>query len=174
MRRRIRKGLAMLLTATMVVGLMPGAGTIKVSAAEGEASVSAATAEGYDADGFCTGYKFDESGNWVKDGSSSTLCTHEDCNGYQPANKTTGTHEVDGGSNTQDEVYEITNAGQLYWFADKINNDYENYKDKNAVLTKDITVNEGVLSDGALNTANESTFRSWTPIGYWDLDTEVQ
>ena len=34
MRRRIRKGLAMLLTATMVVGLMPGAGTINVSAEE--------------------------------------------------------------------------------------------------------------------------------------------
>ena len=34
MRRRIRKGLAVLLTATMVVGMMPEAGTIKVSAAE--------------------------------------------------------------------------------------------------------------------------------------------
>lgn len=33
-RGRLRKGLAVLLTATMVVGLMPGAGTIKVSAAE--------------------------------------------------------------------------------------------------------------------------------------------
>lgn len=51
MRRRIRKGLAMIITATMVVGLMPGAGTIKVSAAESEA------AEGYDADGFCTSYE---------------------------------------------------------------------------------------------------------------------
>ena len=46
MRRRIRKGLAVLLTATMVVGLMPGVGTIKVSAEEGEASGSVATAEG--------------------------------------------------------------------------------------------------------------------------------
>lgn len=32
--RKLKKGLAVLLTATMVVGLMPGAGTIKVSAAE--------------------------------------------------------------------------------------------------------------------------------------------
>ena len=34
--RSLRKGLAMLLTATMVVGLMPDMGTVKVSAAEAE------------------------------------------------------------------------------------------------------------------------------------------
>ena len=56
-RGRLRKGLAMLLSLAMVAGLMPGVGTIKVSAAEGEASGSAATAEGYDANGFCTSYE---------------------------------------------------------------------------------------------------------------------
>lgn len=56
-RGRLRKGLAVLLTATMVVGLMPGVGTIKVSAAEGETSGNEATAEGYDANGFCTSYE---------------------------------------------------------------------------------------------------------------------
>ena len=175
-RGRLRKGLAMLLSLAMVVGLMPGAGTIKVSAEEGEASGSVATAEGYDANGFCESGSFElTNGTWALKNDATACATHgETCNGYQPANKTTGTYEVDGDSNTQDEVYEITNAGQLYWFADKINNDYENYKDKNAVLTTNITVNESVLLNGALNTANESTFRSWTPIGYYDSDTRTE
>lgn len=169
-RGRLRKGLAMLLTATMVVGLMPGAGTIKVSAAEGEASGSAATAEGYDANGFCESGSFElTNGAWVLKNGVTECATHGGtCNGYQPANKTTGTYEVDGNNDTQDEVYEIINAGQLYWFADKVNNDYENYKDKNAVLTKNITVNKDVLSDGALNESNKDKFRSWTPIGYYN------
>ena len=166
MRRRIRKGLAVLLTATMVVGLMPGAGTIKVSAAEGEASGSVATAEGYDENGFCTSFEL-TNGTWAL--KSGETCNHDNCNGYQPAVEELLDYDIngDGTTDANDKAYKITNAGQLYWFADKVNNDYENYKDKNAVLTKDITVNEGVLSDGALNTANESTFRSWTPIGYY-------
>ncbi|MGN0382812.1 MAG: GLUG motif-containing protein, partial [Eubacterium sp.] len=170
-RGRLRKGLAMLLSLAMVVGLMPGAGTIKVSAAEGEASGSVAAAEGYDANGFCTSYEL-TNGTWALKSGATVCATHgETCNGYQPATLTTGTHEVDGDSETQDEVYEIGNAGQLYWFADKVNNEYDTYKDKNAVLTTNITVNEGVLSNGELNTEKESTFRSWTPIGYWANST---
>ena len=176
MRRRIRKGLAMLLTATMVVGLMPGAGTIKVSAAEGEASGSVATAEGYDENGFCTSYEL-TNGTWALKSGVTACATHgETCNGYQPAVEELLDYDINGDGNvdTDDKAYKITNAGQLYWFADKVNNDYENYKDKNAVLTTNITVNEGVLSDGALNESNKDKFRSWTPIGYWDLDTKVQ
>lgn len=80
------------------------------------------------------------------------------CDGYQPAIK------VDGN-------YAIENAGQLYWFADQVNNYYQtNYTD-GAVLVADITVNKGVLnSDGSLS-ANSSSFRSWPGIGYW---TETQ
>lgn len=173
MRRRIRKGLAILLTATMVVGLMPGVGTIKVSAEEGEASGSAAIAEGYDKNGFCTSYELTD-GTWALKSGVKACATHgETCNGYQPANKTTGTYEVDGNNDTQDEVYEISNAGQLYWFADKINNENATYKNINVVLTKNITVNEGVLSNGVLNTEKESTFRSWTPIGYYDSVAKI-
>ncbi len=59
--------------------------------------------------------------------------------------------------------YEISNAGQLYWFADKVNNDNANYGSANAILTSDITVNGNVLNkNGELNGGN---FRSWTPIG---------
>ena len=39
-RRRLKKGLAMLLSLAMVVGLLPGVGTMKVSAAEGETDTS--------------------------------------------------------------------------------------------------------------------------------------
>ena len=41
--RRLKKGLAMLLSIAMVVGVLPGAGTVKVSAEEGEASGSEVT-----------------------------------------------------------------------------------------------------------------------------------
>ena len=59
----------------------------------------------------------------------------------------------------EDGVYEIGNAGQLYWFADKVNNDYENFGSANAILTADIVVNEGVM------TAESEGARVWTPIG---------
>ena len=63
--------------------------------------------------------------------------------------------------------YEIGNAGQLYWFADKVNNDYDNYNRANAILTDNITVNKNVLVSGELNTNEEvvAAFRAWTPIG---------
>ena len=80
------------------------------------------------------------------------------CDGYQPAIK------VDGN-------YAIENAGQLYWFADQVNNYSQNKYNDGAVLVADITVNKGVLnSDGSLS-ANSSSFRSWPGIGYW---TETQ
>ena len=64
-------------------------------------------------------------------------------------------------------VYQIENAGQLYWFAAFVNTEengtYPNTS-ANAVLTKDIVVNENVLNeDGTLNTSG--TFREWIPIG---------
>ena len=62
-------------------------------------------------------------------------------------------------------VYQIGTVAQLYWFADKVNNDNENFGSASAVLTADITVNTGVLkSDGTL-ADDTSNFRSWTPIG---------
>lgn len=167
-RGRLRKGLAMLLSLAMVVGLMPGAGTMKVSAEESEASGSPAIAEGYDANGFCTSYEL-TNGAWALKSDVTACATHgETCNGYQPANKTTGTYEVDGNNDTQDEVYEISNAGQLYWFADKANNDSANYGNANAVLTANITVNSDLLKSLTFDNGevtNGNRFRSWTPIG---------
>lgn len=67
-------------------------------------------------------------------------------------------------------VYQISNANELYGFAEIVNN--LNNKESwdphaNAVLTADITVNEGVLKpDGTLNTEKKNTFKQWAPIGY--------
>jgi len=68
---------------------------------------------------------------------------------------------------TADHVgyYAIGNTAQLYWFADKVNNENATYGSVKAVLIANITVNANVLKeDGTLN-GDGSTFRVWTPIG---------
>ena len=63
------------------------------------------------------------------------------------------------------DYYAIGNTAQLYWFADKVNNENATYGSDNAVLIANITVNANVLKeDGTLN-GDGSTFRVWTPIG---------
>ena len=87
------------------------------------------------------------------------------CNNvYQPAELTTDKYDMDG-DGSKDEVYEISNAGQLYWFAGLVNGTLSGVTQNtsaNAVLTADIVVNKNVLKpDGTLN---EGTFKEWTPI----------
>ena len=60
-------------------------------------------------------------------------------------------------------AYEIGNAGQLYWFADKVNKESYKYVNVNVVLTADIVVNKNVLNDGEL-TKDVDGLRNWTPI----------
>lgn len=71
-------------------------------------------------------------------------------------------------------VYQISNANELYGFAEIVNKRQDNEKwdpHANAVLTADITVNEGVLKpDGTLNTEKKDTFVPWTPIGHYDSE----
>ncbi len=96
------------------------------------------------------------------------------CDAYQPADLTTDKYDIDGDGEF-DEVYEIGNAGQLYWFADKVNNDWENFRNANAVLTANIVVNENVIVNGALNpdTSAVENFRTWIPIcKEWQDDEE--
>ena len=64
-------------------------------------------------------------------------------------------------------AYEIGNAGQLYWFADKVNKERYKYVNANAVLTADIVVNKNVLNDGEL-TKDVDGLRNWTPIEQYD------
>ena len=88
-------------------------------------------------------------------------------NAYQPADLTTNKYDIDG-DKINDEVYEISNAGQLYWFAGLVNGTLSGVTQNtsaNAVLTKDIVVNKNVLKpDGTLN---EGTFKEWTPMGIY-------
>lgn len=64
-------------------------------------------------------------------------------------------------------AYEIGNAGQLYWFADKVNKERYKYVNAKAVLTADIVVNKNVLNDGDL-TKDVDGLRDWTPIQQYD------
>ena len=85
----------------------------------------------------------------------------------QPADFTYDKYDVNG-DDVKDDVYEISNAGQLYWFSEYVGQD--NY-DANAVLTANITVNENVVVNGALNEANVDNFRVWNTISP-DLDSK--
>lgn len=76
------------------------------------------------------------------------------CGAYQPAPL------VDG-------AYQISNAGQLYWFAAVVNHGYEDTpinEASNGKLVNNITVNTGVLSNGEL-TENSDELLTWLPIG---------
>ena len=89
---------------------------------------------------------------------------------YQPAELTTDKYDMDG-DGSKDAVYEISNAGQLYWFAGLVNGTLSGVTQNtsaNAVLTANITVNENLLDslqyDAEGNVSNGSDFISWTPI----------
>lgn len=92
------------------------------------------------------------------------FCT--ECDAYEPAVY-----------NESKNYYEISNTGQLYWFAGLVNGDASvctgdvtKNPSANAVLMKSITVNEGVLkSDGTL-VDGVSGFTSWTPIGNYGVN----
>ena len=74
--------------------------------------------------------------------------------------------------NGRAEPYLISNAAELYWFAGLVNGTLKNVvqdASANAILTKDIIVNKGVL-DEYKNLVFGKDFIPWTPIGtYEDL-----
>lgn len=82
------------------------------------------------------------------------------CGAYQPAYL------------NSDGVYEISNAGQLYWFASLVNGDrtHADFESQNgaanAILVKDIVVNDGDISKLASTQSN--SLRKWSPIGTSD------
>ena len=92
---------------------------------------------------------------------------------YQPAVETTDKYDIDD-DGTKEAVYEISNAGQLYWFAGLVNGTLDGVKQNtsaNAILTANITVNENLLDslqyDAEGNVSNGSDFITWTPIADW-------
>lgn len=92
---------------------------------------------------------------------------------YQPAVETTDKYDIDD-DGTKEAVYEISNAGQLYWFAGLVNGTLDGVEQNtlaNAILTANITVNENLLDslqyDEEGNVSNGSDFITWTPIADW-------
>ena len=100
----------------------------------------------------CEGHISDENG----------FCSTGTCSAYEPAKvNNNGTPDED-----YDDYYEISNAGQLFWFAKQVNgygNQYATVK-----LTADIDLNPGYTfnSDGTYK--GGSNPRVWEPIGYGD------
>ena len=70
------------------------------------------------------------------------------------------------GSGTAENPYQISSAAELYWFAGLVNGTLTDGPAQNtaahAVLTKDITINTGVLDDAA---SGRTPANTWTPIG---------
>ena len=81
------------------------------------------------------------------------FCT--DCDAYEPAPLVTSDNYSQLGLSASDVgFYAISNAGQLYWFAQRS----VEYPKDNAVLAKNITVNSGTVN------ASSVGLREWTPI----------
>lgn len=92
---------------------------------------------------------------------------------YQPAVETTDKYDIDD-DGEKETVYEISSAGQLYWFAGLVNGTLDGVEQNtlaNAILTANITVNENLLDslqyDTEGNVSNGSDFITWTPIADW-------
>ena len=99
----------------------------------------------------CTTYSNEESAtekaHSFGDGDVCTVC-----GSYRPAEKD------DNG------IYQIGSVNDLYWFAQQVNS---GNTEISAVLTADITINEGVLkADGTL-ADDPSGLKQWQPIAYY-------
>lgn len=166
---RIKRGLAVMLSVCMVFGVAP----IQAGAEENDSEIAVQAN--------------DSAGKTEQQSTEEEECKHEGveitfnsngfgncpkCNAtvYQPAVETTDKYDIDDDS-MKENVYEISNAGQLYWFAGLVNGTLDGVKQNklaNAILTANITVNKNLLDslqyDTEGNVSNGSDFISWTPI----------
>lgn len=169
---RIKRGLAVMLSVCMVFGVAP----IQAGAEENDSEIAVQAN--------------DSAGKTEQQSTEEEECKHEGveitfnsngfgncpkCNAtvYQPAVETTDKYDIDDDS-MKENVYEISNAGQLYWFAGLVNGTLDGVKQNrlaNAILTANITVNENLLDslqyDTEGNVSNGSDFITWTPIADW-------
>ena len=170
--RRIKRGLAVMLSVCMVLGVAP----IQAGAEENDSEIAVQAN--------------DSAGKTEQQSTEEEECKHEGieitfnsngfgncpkCNAtvYQPAVETTDKYDIDDDS-MKENVYEISNAGQLYWFAGLVNGTLDGVEQNtlaNAILTANITVNENLLDslqyDTEGNVSNGSDFITWTPIADW-------
>lgn len=170
--RWIKRGLAVMLSVCMVFGVAP----IQAGAEENDSEIAVQAN--------------DSAGKTEQQSTEEEECKHEGveitfnsngfgnctkCNAtvYQPAVETTDKYDIDDDS-MKENVYEISNAGQLYWFAGLVNGTLDGVEQNtlaNAILTANITVNENLLDslqyDAENNVSNGSDFITWTPIADW-------
>lgn len=170
--RRIKRGLAVMLSVCMVFGVAP----IQAGAEENDSEIAVQAN--------------DSAGKTEQQSTEEEECKHKGveitfnsngfgncpkCNAtvYQPAVETTDKYDIDDDS-MKETVYEISNAGQLYWFAGLVNGTLDGVEQNtlaNAILTANITVNENLLDslqyDEENNVSNGSDFITWTPIADW-------
>lgn len=166
---RIKRGLAVILSVCMVFGVAP----IQAGAEENDSEIAVQAN--------------DSAGKTEQQSTEEEECKHEGieitfnsngfgncskCNAavYQPATETTDKYDIND-DGTKDTVYEISNAGQLYWFAGLVNGTLDGVEQNtsaNAILTANITANENLLDslqyDAEGNVSNGSDFITWTPI----------
>ena len=152
--RRVLSLAAALVTGISSVGIGSFSGSVLLASAEENTSTHEHSYDTGNTNGF---------GNCPK------------CNAtvYQPATETTDKYDIDD-DGTKEAVYEISNAGQLYWFAGLVNGTLDGVEQNtlaNAILTANITVNENLLDslqyDEENNVSNGSDFITWTPIADW-------
>ena len=184
-KRKMKRMLSMLLALAMVGNLSGMSSLTAYAAGEEESTVvglcehhTEHTAEcGYteEVEGTVCTFSCDVCG---ENGNNNVTYTYDE---YQPATLTKDKYDIDGDS-IKDNVYEIGNAGQLYWFAGLVNGTLDGVaQDKyaNAVLTEDIIVNSGTFSidsnnnplyNGCEISETNKPFE-WVPIGiYYDSD----
>lgn len=134
--------------------------------------------EGHQYDNDCDEYcnNCNEHREGEHDFDENGFCKNSGC--YQMPEFTTDKYDIDE-NDAYDEVYEIKNAGNLYWFAQYVNTkpegmEYEETENQraNAVLLNNIVINENVIVDGELS-ENASNFKNWTPIGKSEWPTKV-
>ena len=152
--RRVLSFAAALVTGISSVGIGSLSGSVLLASAEEDTSTHEHSYDTGNTNGF---------GNCPK------------CNAtvYQPATETTDKYDIDD-DGMKETVYEISNAGQLYWFAGLVNGTLDGVEQNtlaNAILTANITVNENLLDslqyDEENNVSNGSDFITWTPIADW-------
>ncbi len=97
----------------------------------------------------------------AKDNCKESGCTGTYSNGFCTVNSS----HYEKPLFNENGGYKISNAGQLYWFANLVNNGTTNAK---AELCADIVINTGVI-DGS-GTLQSGSFRSWTPIAFGEVN----
>ncbi len=95
-------------------------------------------------------------------GYTNGLCNM--CGKYKAFEPTTDKYDLDN-DGIFDSVYEISNAGELYYFKDVVNS---GNTAAYAVLTADININSGVLAGYGVLSSKQSEFIIWESIGTTD------